>query len=96
MKAKMRNAGFSFHHEISTDGVAVSLLYSKVNHVHGYNHDAHRPNKIMRTYRPPVERDMDEGEVVAPEDGGSTSGKRVGLDPGKRRIFTMVCEETNC
>ena len=47
--------------------------------------------KKMRTDRP---RDVDEGEVVAPEDhGGSTSGKRVGLDPGKRRIFTMVCEE---
>ncbi len=34
VNAKMKNAGFSFHHEITTDGVAVSLLYSKVNYVH--------------------------------------------------------------
>ena len=26
---KFRNAGFRFHHEITTDGVAVSVLYSR-------------------------------------------------------------------
>ena len=38
VNAKMKNAGFSFHHEITTDGVAVSLLYSKVNYVHTHTH----------------------------------------------------------
>ena len=27
---KLKNKGFTFHHEINTDGVAVSLLYSKL------------------------------------------------------------------
>ena len=27
---KLQNSGFKFHHEISTNGVAVSLLYSKI------------------------------------------------------------------
>ena len=27
---KLKNIGYKFHHEIMTDGVSVSLLYSKV------------------------------------------------------------------
>lgn len=75
---KLRNAGFRFHHEISTDGVVVSLLYSR---------EACRPAEEG----PPPKRlrttgyDDDDGKD---EEGG----RKIGLDPGKRNIVTMVCE----
>ena len=73
---KLRNAGFRFHHEISTDGVAISVLYSK---------EASRPaEESPLPKRPRTTRSNN----VKDEEGG----RKVGLDPGKKNIITMVCE----
>ena len=56
------NATFQFSSQISTDGVAVTILYSKV-----------QPPTTNQADKPPT----------------TVTDKAVGVDQGKRNIFTM-------
>ena len=71
---KLKRNSFKFHHEISTDGVAMSILYS-------------RRASVGETKLPATgERDSKASRhstITCPS-------RSIGLDPGKKNIITMV------
>ena len=85
VNAKLKTASFSFHHEMYTDGVAVSLLYSKAKQVH--EKDLERPSKrTRRSIEPPMEWNGMGMKVLLRQCLGKESRAR------SRKVI-MVCEQ---
>ena len=76
---KVKKSGFRFHHEVMTDGVAVTLLYSKIT---SSSLGGAVPQSKKAKREEGAEKDV----------GKPSRARRVGLDPGKRNVVTMVCE----
>ncbi len=68
---------FSFHHEISTDGVSVSLLYSR---------------EVKAEPRAKMGDVPEKTSIEAPDTSVHTR-THVGVDPGKRNLVTMIDAE---
>ena len=83
-KINSKSRTFSFHHELSTDGVAVSLLYSRVS-VKG---DKECPCDTGGEKFTPTSCDGKKDRNLPP-------GRTVGLDPGKKNILTMADSDGN-
>lgn len=81
VESKIRK--FSFHHELSTDGVAVSLLYSRVS----ARGDGGHPYDSRGESSSPLQEDQNDRNVLP--------GRTVGLDPGKKNILTMADRDGN-
>ena len=75
--------GFTFHHEITTDGVSASILYSRP-----------KPVALAKKSTPKEDR---VGKLLThccgKEEGSAPPCKHVGLDPGKRNLATMTDED---
>ena len=82
-KVDSKSRKFSFHHELSTDGVSVSLLYSRVS----AREDKEHPYDLVRVTSSPFPEDEN--------DGSRLPSRTVGLDPGKKNILTMVDRDGN-
>ncbi len=76
-KVESKSKSFSFHHEIMTDGVSASLLYSRPI-----------PTKSLEKSRRP-ESAVSLGNALHPP------SRSVGLDPGKKNVFTMTEADGN-
>lgn len=76
----LKSRTFSFHHEITTDGVAVSLLYSRVS----ARGDKEHPHNS--------EEETSSSFLEDANDGSMPPG---GLDPGKKNILTMADGDGN-
>ena len=74
--------GFRFHHEISTDGVSISILYSRP-----------KPRAPTDMATPRVDRAGKLSIHCSGEYDSAPPCKRVGLDPGKRNVATMIDED---
>lgn len=84
LKKVNANAGFTFHHKISTDGVAVSMLHSKTTQEHGSNLEAYPARKRVRRHVLLIGGEEGEVEVL-------WEGEWVWIQ--EKGVFTMVCEE---
>ena len=78
---KLRN-GFRFHHQITTDGVCVSILYSRPD-------PSGKSNKNKKTAVFTTECKPPQTEAIPSRDNHPLS-KDVGLDPGKKNVATMI------
>ena len=78
---KLRN-GFRFHHQITTDGVCVSILYSRQD-------PSGKSNKNKKTAVFTTECKPPQTEAIPSRDNHPLS-KDVGLDPGKKNVATMI------
>lgn len=87
-KVESKSRNFSFHHELSTDGVAVSLLYSRVS----ARGDKECPCDTGRETSTPTSRDEDKKDK---KDRNLPPGRTIGLDPGKKNILTMADSDGN-
>jgi len=81
-KVRSKSRSYAFHHEITTDGVSVSLLYSKPSSPKAKAKAKAKTEQVPET----DDRDWEMQEL-------SPASKDVGLDPGKRNILTMTDNE---
>ena len=91
-KVNSKSKSFTFHHEITTDGISVSLLYSKPLHLKP------EPEPVPHKMRANVilyEQAAEEAATAADEKEMQQiyPSREVGLDPGKRNILTMTDKE---
>lgn len=69
---------YRFHHEIMTDGVAVSLLYAREEIQTVPTLDAYGKNKVQK------------GQAADEATSSIPPSQKVGLDPGKKNVATMI------
>ena len=83
VSSKLRNMDFSFHHEVSTNGVPISLLYFRMVPPSATDTDVSVSRKKRR---------INIDDTVSSDTQLTLMGRRVGLDPGKQSIIIMICE----
>lgn len=81
---KLRN-GFTFHHQISTDGVSASILYSRPKSSSSKSRVV--TTKGSKSQQQQQQRHLQEGNE---EETNEVPSKTIGLDPGKKNVATLT------